>query len=58
MALVGLAALTFGFEGREFSPKEIRNFSQGLYGSMTETPDIFQSQNIRIFENILKWEGK
>ena len=54
MALVGLAALKYGFEGKEFSTKEIRNFSQGLYGSMTETPDIFQSQNVPIFERILR----
>jgi hypothetical protein len=54
IALVGLSALLFGYDNKEFDRKEIRNFSQGLYGSMTETPDIFQSQNVPIFERILR----
>ena len=53
MALVGLTALLYGAENKSFDRIEIRNFSQGLYGSMSETPEIFESQNIPIFEGVL-----
>ena len=51
--LVMIAAVMYGAEERGWDWKEIRNFSQGLYGSMIDTPQTFKSQNLPVIEDVI-----
>jgi len=52
-SLVGIAAIMFGLDSKQFDRIEIRNLAQGLYTSMTESPEEFISVNCSLIDNAI-----
>ncbi len=53
-ALTHISAALFGYDSKEFDYRQVRNLAQGLWGSLTETPEIFRSQNLPILLDLKK----
>ena len=52
--LVMIAAVMYGAEDRGWDWQAIRDFSQGLYGSMIDTPEVFRFQNLPVINNLIE----
>jgi hypothetical protein len=51
--LVAFTAYAMAKDGMEWDWEQIRKTSQGLYGSMTESPDLFRLHNSPLIQNVV-----
>ena len=54
VGLVNISAAFFGYDGKEYDYQAVRNFAQGLWGSLNETPETFRAQNMPVIVKLRK----